>query len=258
MAHQVAHHLLLAHARALEALRTIDDRLRVGIVLNQSGAEAGSEAAADVEAAERAWRQETYFLDPLLKGTYAGGGSPQGIRMEPGDLELISRPLDFLGINFYTRNVVAANGRLVHVPGSAYTAMGWEVCPPALRRLLGRMRSEYPLPPVYITENGAAFPDRVDPDGRIRDPERTDYLRRHIAQLRLAVDDGIDVRGYFAWSLLDNFEWTFGYAKRFGLVHVDHDTQERRIKDSGEWYRRFIGGEVPEHDPAAGGLGRAD
>ncbi|HNA73472.1 MAG TPA: family 1 glycosylhydrolase, partial [Candidatus Obscuribacter sp.] len=122
-------------------------------------------------------------------------------------------------------------------PGAEYTQMGWEVHPQALRRLLNRIRKDYPeVPPLYVTENGAAYEDLVTQAGRINDTKRLEYLRRHIEQVALAIEDGVDVRGYFAWSLLDNFEWAEGYDRRFGIVHVDFATQERRIKDSGLWY----------------------
>ena len=118
--------------------------------------------------------------------------------------------------------------------------MGWEVCAPAFRRMLVKIQHEYRLPPIYITENGAAFPDTVSPDGKIHDPQRLEYLRDHFIQVYLAMQDGVDVRGYFVWSLLDNFEWGHGFTKRFGIVHVDYKTQKRTIKDSGEWYSRVI------------------
>jgi beta-glucosidase len=118
--------------------------------------------------------------------------------------------------------------------------MGWEICAPAFRRMLNKIHIDYKLPPIFITENGAAFPDEVTVDGKINDMRRLDYLRQHISQVSLALQDGVDVRGYFVWSLLDNFEWGHGYSKRFGLIYVDFDTQKRTIKDSGEWYRRVI------------------
>jgi beta-glucosidase len=126
------------------------------------------------------------------------------------------------------------------VPGSDYTDMGWEVCAPALRRLLNRINTEYRLPPIYITENGAAFPDEVSADGRVHDPRRLNYLRDHFIQTRAAMQDGVDVRGYFVWSLLDNFEWARGYGKRFGIVRVNFETLQRSIKDSGAWYADVI------------------
>jgi beta-glucosidase len=118
--------------------------------------------------------------------------------------------------------------------------MDWEICAPAFRRVLNRINTDYDLPPIYITENGAAFRDVVSPDGRIHDERRIDYLRQHIRQIRLAMQDGVDMRGYFVWSLMDNFEWSQGYTKRFGVVRVDYETLERTIKDSGTWYAHLI------------------
>jgi beta-glucosidase len=118
--------------------------------------------------------------------------------------------------------------------------MGWEVCAPAFRRMLVKINNDYCLPPVYITENGAAFKDVVTPDGKIHDERRLDYLRQHFTQVRLAMQDGVDIRGYFVWSLLDNFEWGHGFTKRFGIIHVDYKTQKRIMKDSGEWYAGVI------------------
>jgi beta-glucosidase len=247
LARQVGHHLLLAHGRALQALHAADASARVGIALNQAGADPAGDSPADADAAEAAWRDECFFLGPLLKGEYESMPS-ESPRIEPGDLRVIAQPLDFLGVNFYARQVVGAGGPVRRVPGSSHTAMGWEVHPPALRRLLGRLHAEYPLPPLFITENGAAFHDEVSGDGHIHDAPRQEYLRQHIAQLRLAMDDGVDVRGYFVWSLLDNFEWTFGYDPRFGLVRVDYATQQRTVKDSGEWYRRLISHHAVEWD----------
>jgi beta-glucosidase len=118
--------------------------------------------------------------------------------------------------------------------------MGWEVHPPSLRAVLNRIQRDYRLPPVYVTENGAAFRDELSPDGTVHDPRRVDYLRQHIGQIWLAMQDGLDIRGYFVWSLLDNFEWTYGYAKRFGIVRVDFETQQRTLKQSAVWYQRLI------------------
>jgi beta-glucosidase len=133
------------------------------------------------------------------------------------------------------------NGQQVKpVPGAEYTEMDWEICPPAFGRLLRRLKREYPLPPLYITENGAAFKDEVSAEGQVHDPRRIAYLREYFTQARQAMDDGIDLRGYFVWSLLDNFEWANGYSKRFGLIHVDYATQQRTLKDSARWYGQVI------------------
>jgi beta-glucosidase len=243
---QISHNLLVAHGLATQAIRAADPRAQVGIVINLWPTEPASDDPADVAAAEAAWvGSETIFLHPLFKACYhptlleaAGDLLPQ---IQPGDFALIAQKLDFFGLNYYSRAVVSAQSRYIeNIPGSEYTDMGWEVHPPALRRLLNRINREYALPPIYITENGAAFADEVSPDGKIHDPRRLEYLRQHFIQTRLAMQDGVDVRGYFVWSLLDNFEWSYGYTKRFGIVHVDYDTQKRTIKDSGEWYRGVI------------------
>jgi beta-glucosidase len=245
LAHQVTHHLMVAHGMAVQAVRAVDPALQVGIVLTVWNPEPASDDPADVAAAGHAWdSRETEFFHPIFRAHYhpalmdAWGETCPDIK--PGDMALISQKLDFLGINSYSRVLVGAQGVVHPVPGSEYTDMGWEVCPPAFRRVLNRIHANYDLPPVYITENGAAYPDVVAPDGRIHDERRIDYLRQHIQQVRLAMQDGVDVRGYFVWSLLDNFEWSYGYTKRFGVVHVDYETQERTIKDSGEWYARVI------------------
>jgi len=247
MARQVNHHLLVAHGLAVQAIRAIDPSLEVGIVLSQWGVDPASNDPADIAAAEHAWNsRETSFLHPIFAGYYhpewieAAGETMSEIK--PGDMALISQKLDFLGINSYSRSVISANqGRISPIPGSEYTEMNWEVCAPAFRRVLNRMNNNYRLPPIYITENGAAYKDVVTPNGKIHDERRIDYLRQHFTQVRLAMQDGVDVRGYFVWSLLDNFEWGHGNTKRFGLIHIDYDTLKRTVKDSGEWYAKVIG-----------------
>jgi beta-glucosidase len=208
-------------------------------------ADPASDDHDDIAAAQTAWeRDEPLFLDTIFKGHYPphfydliGDNMPD---IKDGDMALISQKLDYMGLNFYSRNLISAEGNIDPVPGSEYTEMGWEVCAPALRRLLNKINDEYDLPPIYITENGAAFPDVVSPDGKIHDERRLDYLRQHFIQTRIAMQDGVDVRGYFVWSLLDNFEWAHGYTKRFGIIRVDYETQERIIKDSGKWYADTI------------------
>jgi beta-glucosidase len=236
---------MVAHGLAVQVIRAINPSLEVGIVLSQWNAEPASDDSADIAAADLAWdSQDTAFLHPIFLGYYhplmidaIGDDLPE---IKPGDMALISQKLDFLGINSYSRKVIGAQGVISPVPGSEYTDMGWEVCAPAFRRLLNRINNDYDLPPIYITENGAAFPDALSADGKIHDERRLDYLRQHITQVRLAMQDGVDVRGYFVWSLTDNFEWALGNTKRFGLIRVDYDTLKRTIKDSGEWYARVI------------------
>jgi beta-glucosidase len=244
-AYQVAHNLMVAHGLAVQSMRAANPKLEVGIVLGLWGMEPASDDPADIAAADLAWQsRQTGFLNPIFCGYYhpttveaVGDNGPE---IKPGDMALISQELDFLGINSYSRGVISAQGMVSAVPGSEYTEMGWEVCPPAFRRVLNRINNDYNLPPIYITENGAAFRDVVAPDGKIHDERRLDYLRQHFIQVRKAMQDGVDVRGYFVWSLLDNFEWGYGYSKRFGIVRVDFDTQERTIKDSGKWYGEVI------------------
>lgn len=245
-ARQVIHNLMVAHGLAVQAIRGVDPGLEVGIVLSEWGADPASDDPADIAAANRFWNiTETAFLHPLFTGHYhpemieaAGADLPE---IKSGDMALISQKLDFVGINSYSRHVISATkGRLEKIPGSEYTEMGWEVCAPAFRRMLVKINRDYHLPPIYITENGSAFVDVVTPDGKIHDERRLDYLRQHFLQIRLAMQDGVDIRGYFVWSLTDNFEWAHGFTKRFGLVRVDYDTQQRTIKDSGEWYSSVI------------------
>jgi beta-glucosidase len=245
LTYQVAHHLLVAHGLATQAMRAANSNVNAGIVLNLWMADAVSDDPADVAAAHAAWeRSETLFLDPLFKGHYpnaayelVGESMP---KIQDGDLALIAQELDYVGINFYSRNLYNAQGHIEHVEGSEYTEMGWEVCAPALRRMLVKINNEYRLPPIYITENGAAFKDEVSADGKVHDPRRLDYLKNHFIQTRLTMQDGVDVRGYFVWSLMDNFEWAHGYTKRFGLIRVEYETQQRTLKDSGEWYAEVI------------------
>lgn len=245
VAFQAAHHLLLAHGLGMQAIRSAAPRAKTGIVLDAFPTEAGTDLAQDQEIAERAWQRGTgWFLGPLLQANYPtemwsslGDATPQ---VQPGDLAQISQHLDFLGINYYSRHLVEKGVYIKSVPGSEYTEMGWEVHSPAFGRLLRRLKRDYAVPPIYITENGAAFRDTVDADGHVRDPRRQNYIHEHLHQIHGAIQDGVDVRGYFLWSLLDNFEWSYGYAKRFGIVHVDFETQKRIIKDSGKWYARVI------------------
>jgi beta-glucosidase len=259
---RAAHHLLLGHGLALEAMRAARPDLRYGITLNLSPVDAASADPRDIEAARRVdGIQNRLLLDPLLRGGYppdvladlapvVGTG-----HVQDGDLARIGAPLDFLGVNYYARTVVRAEtiadaaagtarqpawvGSDDVVPvgtGRARTAMDWEIDPTGLTDILVRLGREYASPPLYVTENGAAFDDLVAPDGAVHDPERTAYLDGHLRAARAAITAGTDLRGYFVWSLLDNFEWAFGYSKRFGIVRVDFATQARTVKDSGRWF----------------------
>lgn len=244
VAMQVAHHLLVSHGLALQAMRAGGCPAPLGIVLNQSPIHPATESEKDrARARLEDGLLVRWYMDPLLLGSYPedvlahlGDDAP---RLVEGDMETIRQPLDFLGINYYTRGVAATVGMVGGAESShEVTDMGWEVFPGGLSELLTGLDKSYPLPPVYITENGAAYPDRLV-DGRIADSDRVRYLASHIAALADAIAAGVDVRAYFVWSLLDNFEWADGYAKRFGLFYVDYPTQRRIPKDSALWYRDF-------------------
>ncbi len=249
---QASHNLLLAHGLALPVMRRNAPASAHGIVLNLNPAYPATDSPADRAAAGRFdGFFNRWYLEPIFKGRYPAdvwsGYAEHVPLVEPGDLEVISAPIDFLGINFYSRAVVQ------DVPGAPWpatrspeyeaerTGMGWEVCPSALTDLLVRLKREYTDVPLLITENGAAYDDELV-DGKVNDEQRTAYLRSHIAALAAAAAEGAPAAGYFAWSLLDNFEWALGYTKRFGLVHVDFDTQVRTLKRSAEWLRGFVTG----------------
>jgi beta-glucosidase len=248
-----AHNLLRAHGAGVAALRA-EGAQEVGLVVNLEPKVPASNDPADHAAAVRADAyMNRLFLDPVLLGAYPEASlreifGPAWPAFPASDFDTIRTPLDFVGINYYTRNIVrAAPGRYpdgaepVKQPDHPYTEMGWEVYAPALEDLLVGLGERYGPTPLYVAENGAAFYDPPTPiDGRVDDPLRVHYLREHVAALARAVARGADVRGYFAWSLLDNFEWGYGYTKRFGLVHVDFATQRRTLKASAHIYRDII------------------
>jgi len=242
IARRVAHHLLLSHGLALRAIRAAGVKAALGIVLNQSPATPATSSAEDVALAAREYALLVrWFAEPLLLGRYPTAPDlPVCEAIEPGDLETIAQPLDFLGINYYTRIWSSTSNPPVPAPHAQGTSdMGWENYPEGLTELLCGLKRDYPLPPVFITENGLANRD-VLVDGKVDDQPRIEYMRTHLSALKAAIDAGVDVRGFFYWSLMDNFEWSSGYAKRFGLVHVDYQTQVRTPKESAHWYRRFI------------------
>lgn len=248
VAMQVSHHLLLSHGLALISLRHDGVKCPLGIVLNMAPFHAAADSAEDQRKTHiQDGLLNRWYMDPLLKGVYPedllqhlGSDAPA---VKAGDLATIAQPLDFLGINYYTRSVVSAGSPWsAEEQGLEVTAMGWEVYPAGLTELLLRLHGDYSLPPVYITENGAAYDDRIE-HGAVHDPDRVRYLRCHVDALHRAIAHGVDVRGYFVWSLLDNFEWASGYAKRFGLIYVDYETQQRTPKSSAVWYAGFLRGE---------------
>ncbi|HTF52304.1 MAG TPA: GH1 family beta-glucosidase [Pseudonocardia sp.] len=263
-----AHHLLVGHGLAVQAMRAQcsgpADRQRLGITLNLNHVTPATPDPADVAAAARAeLLYNRVFSDPILGGRWPTGErelwspiSDFDFRRD-GDLELIGQPLDFLGLNNYfpsyakhaptadelTEHRVATAINVVENPPAELprTAMGWPVEPAGLGRLLRWLRDGYPgLPPIYITENGCAYPDELDADKQVEDPQRVVFLDQHLRAVHAAIADGVDVRGYFCWSLLDNFEWALGYSKRFGLVYVDYPTQLRIPKASYRWFRELI------------------
>ena len=247
-----SHHLLLAHGLAVQALRSVATKTpSVGIVNNLSPCEPATDTPTDIQAAMRAdGHTNRWWLDPLV-----GRGYPvdmvelYGIELpvRQGDMETIATPLDFLGLNYYFRQKIAADPtvatlgfRQVPVEGATTTALDWEVHPAGLEEMLLRLTKDYDAPALYVTENGSAWTDEADANGYVADHERTAYLLDHVDAVAEAVAQGAPVRGYFAWTLLDNFEWAYGYRPRFGLAHVDYATQRRVLKLSGETYRDLI------------------
>ena len=255
------HHLMLAHGDAVQAYRA-EGKHRIGIVVNLAPKDPVSDGQGDRDAANRddAYMNRQY-LDPVLRGTYPDEMREIFGRAWPAfsdaDMTRIRQPIDFVGINYYTRNVVrddpkALPVRAGYVPQRhhAITETGWEVYPKGLTDILVWVTERYGAIPLYITENGAAFYDPPTPvEGRVQDYLRVDYYRTHLRAAHEAMRRGVDLRGYFAWSLLDNFEWSLGYAKRFGIVHVDYASQVRTVKDSGRFYSEVIrtGGAALDH-----------
>jgi beta-glucosidase len=245
-----AHHLLLSHGRAVEILRRNSPNSEVGITLNLDNPYAASDSEEDIAATR--WvdgLHNRWFLDPIFTGAYPEDMLEAWAEIMPvvhdGDMETIAAPIDFLGVNNYTSPLVAAddNGgrsQIVRRNDVDRTDMGWEVVPEGLRDLLVRLHRDYSPKAIYVTENGAAYPDVRGHDGSVSDPERQSYLDCYLAGAASAVAQGVPLRGYFAWSLLDNFEWAWGYWKRFGLVYIDYATLERVPKGSFYWYRDFI------------------
>lgn len=250
-AFRVAHHLLISHGAAAQAIRARQADSTVGIAINMNGITPASADPRDADAARNMdGFANRWFLDPLFRGTYPADMLPYFTGALDGiDLDAVRAaavPLDFLGLNYYTRDNYAwdenhpIKAATVKTPGAPRTAMDWEVHPPSLTDILVRLNRDYDVPPIMITENGAAFDDPAPVDGTVDDPERVAYLRGHLAAVADAIALGVPVQGYFVWSLLDNFEWAEGYSKRFGIVRVDFDTLERTPKESARYYRDVI------------------
>lgn len=252
---QVCHNVMVSHGLVIPVLRRNVALAQVGAALSLHPLYPASDKAQDVAATVRHdGLRNRWFLDPLH-----GRGYPSDIWdllgdkapvVQEGDLQLIATPSDFLGVNYYFPEVVAdAPGqgvmatRVIDSANVERTAFGWEVSPAGMVALLSRVSRDYQPAAIYLTENGSSYEDVVTPEGEIDDEERRRYLERHLLALREIVAKGIPVKGYFAWSLLDNFEWAEGYLRRFGLTYVDFQTQQRRLKLSGKWYRSFLRGE---------------
>jgi beta-glucosidase len=265
------HHLNLAHGLATAAVRRAAPQAQVALTLNLAWVVPASGSAADADAVRRIdGLQNRVFLDPVLRGEYPADVLADTAAVtdwgfvQDGDLELVRQPLDALGLNYYSPCVVRAydgTGPRLEADGhgdgaaSAWPAcedvefppptgpttdMGWPIDPRGMTELLLRLSREFPDLALYVTENGAAYPDAVSEDGAVHDQDRIAYLHGHLTAVADAIAAGADVRGYYLWSLLDNFEWSYGYSKRFGIVHVDYDTQRRTVKDSGRWYAEVV------------------
>ena len=261
---KAAHHLLLGHGLAVQAMRVSRPASTIGITLNLYSVRPASDSAADAEAVRRSdGTGNRFFLDPVLLGRYpadvlADAGVAEWFGERAADLAVIHQPLDFVGVNYYSRHTVAApedgvfadpsvpstspgSERVVQVDsGAEKTSMGWEVHPDGLLDVVAMVADRAPGTPVYITENGAAYDDRVTPDGEVEDEDRRRYLELHAQACADAVARGLPLRGYFVWSLMDNWEWAFGESRRFGIVRVDYETQERTVKASGRWFRELL------------------
>lgn len=242
-----AHHLLLGHGEAIKVLRTVVPQAELGIVLNLNPTYPASSSPEDRAAARlEDGSFNRWFLEPLLCGEYPadvwehyGADVPE---VHEGDLATMQQPLDFMGVNYYSRAYISAD-RSQKPADASYTEMGWEVYPQGLTDLLVRLKNDYSMPPIFITENGAAYPDTLSGED-VHDAERVNYFAAHLEAVRQAAEQGVDVRGYFAWSLMDNFEWAHGYSKRFGLVYVDYGDQQRLLKDSAKWYQALASSEA--------------
>ncbi|WP_226537063.1 GH1 family beta-glucosidase [Fictibacillus halophilus] len=250
---RAVHHMLLSHGKAVEMLKNeFQSKTPIGITLNLTPIYAKTDSANDQLAANNAdGYSNRWFLDPVFKGQYPVDMMNLFSKyvhsydfIEQGDMEIIATPCDFFGINYYSRGLVefsAANDFLHRGAYSDYdkTGMGWDIAPNEFKDLIRRLRAEYTDLPIFITENGAAFDDVVE-NGRVHDQERVDYIEKHLQAVSELNDEGMNVQGYYLWSLMDNFEWSFGYDKRFGIIYVDFDTQERIWKDSAYRYAEIV------------------
>jgi len=247
---QASHNVYISHGHAVQVIRDNVPDAEVGIVIHLNHVEPATQSPEDVAAAKR-WEgcQNRWYLDPIYRGEYPEDMmelyGPLLPEIQPGDMETMRQPLDYLGLNMYRRSVVADGTDLAPVnikrisPPGEYSDMGWEVYPRGLYDILKWTDKNYPVKKIYVTENGAAFNDPVTPDGRCHDTRRVAFLREYIRQALIARAEGVPLHGYFAWSTMDNFEWAYGYNMRFGVIHVDFETQKRTVKDSGYLLQRI-------------------
>ena len=249
---QTAHHLLLSHGYAVKSYRQHNYPGQIGITLNLTHYESASVETPDTDATARLdglWNR--WYLEPLFTAHYPAdleqlfGQKDLNPSIQDEDLNIIATPLDFLGVNYYFREFIKADPQVQIIQASRITppppttAMGWEIYPPGLYKVLNRVKENYADLPLYVTENGAAFTDTLQGD-TVYDEARILFLQDHIQQVAQAVQDGINVKGYFLWSLLDNFEWAYGFQKRFGLIYTDYASQKRFWKQSAYWYQKFL------------------
>jgi len=264
---RAAHHLLLGHGRAVAAIRQEQPSATVGLTLNLYSVRPASDSEADADAARRVdGLQNRFFLEPVLRGEYPADvvrdlGEEDWFADNPAtDAAEIAVPIDFLGINYYSRHTAqAGETRISDTPsanpgsefvefidtGAPRTQMGWEIHPDGLVDVLEQAHSYQPNLPLYVTENGAAYEDVPDVNGEVHDEERRDYIEKHIDACAEALRRGVPLKGYFIWTLMDNFEWAWGFSRRFGLAYVDYTSQRRTLKASGHWLARFLGASTP-------------
>jgi beta-glucosidase len=244
---KVSHNLQLAQGKAIQTLRNFDQNFQIGTVIDLNTVHPISDDEKDREAAgnlDEFWNR--WYIDPIFKGEYPPLAGKIGLKPNQEDMDLIKQPLDFLGVNYYTRLLAAhdpsnpiTRAKVVHKK-TPTTAKGWEIYPNGLYEVLMRLRTDYGNPMLYVTENGVAFEDNVTKDDKIQDDDRIAFLRDHIATAYRAIKDGVRLKGYFVWTIIDNFEWSEGYSMRFGLVHTNYQTLKRTPKKSFYWYKQVI------------------
>jgi beta-glucosidase len=247
LALKVSHNLQLAQGKAIQTLRDVNQNFQIGTIVDLHAVHPISDDEKDQEAANKLDEfQNRWYIDPILKGEYPPLAGKNGLKPNQEDMDLIKQPLDFLGVNYYTRMLATydpsdpvTQARRVQKK-TPITEKGWEIYPNGLHEVLMRLRREYGEPMLYVTENGVAFEDNVVKEGKIQDEDRIAFLRDHILAAYRAIKDGVRLGGYFVWSIVDNFEWADGYSMRFGLVRMNYETLERTPKKSFYWYKQVI------------------